>query len=251
MSVLSTITITPLVKSSRKATVMAAKHGDAKAYEALLADFVPNLLALSRAFADRIGRDEAEAAALLGFCEAVEAYEPESDPDGVGVVAILSGYVRESLAASAGVTMPFSVPDRTAKRFWGILRQAGGDPLKAAALAPERGMAEDTFRSLYALMRGTSSLEAWVASEADGGESVYGWSVEAASVEDRFDVARAFDAVDETEASVVKAAYGFTDYRPMSDAEIAEEGWAGSRSKVQRVRNAALGKMRVALGVSA
>jgi DNA-directed RNA polymerase specialized sigma subunit len=251
MSVLSSVETRPLVKSTRKATVLAAKRGDEAAYEALLADFVPNLRALSRAFADRIGRDEAEAAALLGFVEAVAAYDPEEDPDGVGVVAILSGYVRESLAASAGVTMPFTVPDRTAKRFWGILRQAEGDPLKAAALAPSRDMAEDTFRSLYALMRGTSSLESWADTEAAGGDSFYGWSVEAASVEDRFDVARAFDAVDDLESSIVKAAYGFTDYRPMSDAEIAEEGWAGSRSKVQRVRAGALAKMRVALGADA
>lgn len=250
MSVLSTITTRPLVKADRKATVMAAKHGDQSAYEALLADFVPNLRALSRAFSDRLGRDEAEAAALLGFCEAVEAYDPDMDPEGVGVVAILSGYVREALASAAGVTMPFTVPDRTAKRFWGILRQAEGDPVKAAALAPSRDMATETFQSLYALMRGTTSLEAWISTEREGGDSFFGWSVEAASVEDRFDVARAFDAVGDTEATVVKAAYGFTEYRPMSDAEIAEAGLVGSRSKVQRVRTNALVKMRVALGVN-
>lgn len=250
MSVLSTITVRPLRKGDRQTTTLLAQHGDRDAYEALLADFVPNLLGLSRAFADRLGREEAESAALLGFVEAVNAYEPSSDPDGVGVVAILSGYVREALASAAGVTMPFSVPERTAKRFWGILRAAEGDPVKAAQIAPDFDMASDTFRSIFVLMRGTSSLEAWVEAERHGGDSFYGWTVESSTVEDEFDVERAFRSVDTMERDVVRAAYGFTEYRPMSDEEIASEGWAGSRSRVQRTRTRALEKMRKALGVS-
>lgn len=244
MLLLNQITAAPVDRAERRALTLAAQKGDETAFLALLADLLPNLRAGLRRFQGAAGSPEdAEAVALLAFTEAIHDYDPKRDPEGIGVVRLLSERVVSALAdaasqAHSGVT----IPPRTASRFWAILKAADGNAEVAAAAAPGYGMASSTFREIHGVLFNTSTLaEAeWL---SDSGHMAY------ESVEDRALASQALGALDGEELAVTRRAYGFATHRPESDGEIA--GALGiSRSGVQRKRAAALDTMREALCVS-
>ena len=192
-------------------------------------------------------------AAVEGFLEALYAF----DLDGAHsrLAATVEGYVANSMSTAVVAPVAVTVPGRTLKRFYSILRKADGDPVKGATLAPQYSMTVETFASVLAAVRSTRSLD------GPGGDA--GGSSEGAShpdlqavgrdsyddVEDRLLVEAAFAAVDDLEANVCRLAYGFSDYGPVPDSEVAHR-LGLSRPKVQRVRASALGKMRNAVGAA-
>jgi DNA-directed RNA polymerase specialized sigma subunit len=241
---LSTLAHKPVPTSQRRSLTLKAKGGDDAAYMALLSDLLPNLRAAIRRFSGPIGdAEEAEAVALVAFTEAIRDYDPARDPQGVGVVSLLSDRVLSALADAAQQSRTsVTVPTRTAQRFWAIMRKAEGDERKAALIAPDYGMAEATFREVYSIVFGTVSLTV-VQDYAD----TLGTLTESA-VEDQILAEQALGALDTDELAVTRRAFGFASFRPQSDAEIAGE-LNTSRSSVQRKRTSAIGTMREALGV--
>lgn len=239
---LHTLTHAPIAASQRRAITLRAQAGDSDAYLALLRDVLPNLRAGVRRFGASMERDEAESVALLAFTEAVNAYDPVVDRDGVGVVALLSQCVIERLREAADVDRCIvSIPSRTVQRFWGIMRAADGDFGAALGLVTAHGMDERTFRDVYSVIFGTVSLT--VAS--DYADTL---DVGTSEVEDRLMAEHALSALDGDELTITRRANGFDTFRPESDATIAD-ALGSSRTAVQRKRANALVTMREALGV--
>lgn len=229
--------------------IRLAKQGDQEATVALIYSYAP---ALRNAVARHPGldRDEARSAAVTGLLEAVRAFDSSAHDRLAG---ILRAYLSDALAQEEGIAHGFAVPPRTLKRFFGILRHADGDPVAALALAPEYAMAPETFLDVLTAVRGLDWLYPADDEDEQAGDVLDRarpiWSGDHADADDRVLVERAFRAVDALEERVCRVAYGFEDYDPQPDAEVAHR-LGISRQKAQRARSSALTKMRSALGVA-
>ena len=192
-------------------------------------------------------------AAVEGFLEALYAF----DLDGIHsrLAATVEGYVANSISMAAIVPVAMNVPERTLKRFYSILRKADGDPVKGAGLAPQYSMSVETFVSVLTAVRSTQSLDGTGGDAGGSGDGPNGLDVQVVGPdycdddEDKLLVEAAFAAVEDLEEDVCRLAYGFSDDDPIPDSEVGHR-LGLSRPKVQRVRAAALGKMRHALGVA-
>jgi DNA-directed RNA polymerase specialized sigma subunit len=251
-----------------RTTLTLAKQGDSDATVALIYAYAAALRGAVGALRhagggwsadghDASTTDDLRGAALLGFMEAIQAFDTEVHDR---LAAVVAGNLRDALS-SHGLTGPiaFSVPDRTRKRFFFILRAAHGDYDLAADLAPQYEMSRESFLSIRSAVADTSSFEVLVDGEGEsprsreeaawGGEAHPLWEGAFADAEDAILVDAAFAAVDTFERDVCRLAYGFSEHDTVPDAEIAARlGY--SRPKIQRTRAAALTKMRSALGAA-
>jgi len=250
----------------RQAIALAA-HGDQAALEKLLLAYAPIIRKLvgvhrhsggarSTDGMDPHALDDLRGAALLGVMEAVHAFDPEAH---VRLGAVLGGYVADAVKATGSApASSLSIQSRTLTRFFGIVREAGGDMVAAEALAPQREMLVETFRAIRSALRDGLSYDALAGVDGEGEGQA--WEAGAtgfhyadtdaiADVEDAMLVAAAFRAVDETETSVCRLAYGFDDRDPLTHDEVAVE-LGMSLSTARRTRTRALDKMRSALGVA-
>lgn len=251
------VTVPDLELDDERDTIAAAQAGDSAAKEKLILAYARSLrngvIAFTRNFSpeDRVADvDDVRSQALLGFLEAVRAFNPLRHDR---LAAIAPEYIRQAVTSEAASASSFTVPERTLKRFFAILRLAEGNIYDAAALAPTYEMRKETFLAILSAIRNVDSLDLPEAGGEDTvGVSRDGWS--GAMVRPLWDnvepdsdskllVAAAFDAVNTLEGDVVRLAYGFADYDPVPDAEIAAR-LGLSRQKTQRTRNAALDKMR-------
>lgn len=238
--------------------IAQAKLGDEAATSRLLIAYAPAIRSgvswYVRSLANAPRRedlDDVRSQAVLGVLEAIQAHDATVADRLAGIVA---SYVRNALSTLAGSTAQLSIPERTLKRFAGILREAEGNVERALELAPTHEMKRETFLAVLAAVRDVDSID--VDPTTTPGEGGWSSSHELAvaadavvDVEDRILVEAALRAVDDTERNVVALAYGFADYDAVPDAEIGER-MGYSRAKVQRTRTTALGKMRHALGVA-
>jgi RNA polymerase sigma factor (sigma-70 family) len=248
---------------TERETIALAKGGDTDATIALVYAYAPALRGAVGQYRHAGGGssdsgsldvEDLRQAAILGFLEAISAFDPEQHQR---LAALVTGYVADALTSSGAGPVAFTVPPRTLTRFYGILRAAGGDPVAAAELAPTYHMTSETFSAVLAAVREADSYDVLVAAQA-GGDTVEApaASLLAASpgptiadAEERILVEAAFAAVGPLEESVVRLAYGFADYEALSDAEVAFR-LGLSRPTAQRTRTGALVTMRSALGVA-
>lgn len=253
-----------LSQDEERETIHAAKAGDEAATVKLLYAYAATLRACAtryRIAGDRpviwdgnspsnlYERQEMQALAVTGLLEAVAAFDLNGPHD--RLAATVEKYVIETLTSNMATTVPVSVPSRTLRRFFGILRRAEGDVQAAAAMAPSFEMSRETFFAVLRAVR-TEYLDA----PADGPELLSRatvarpvWDAEEqyADAEDRILVEMAFGAVDDLETDICRASYGFTSYNPIPDGQIAAD-LSMTRPTVQRRRAGALSKMRDALG---
>lgn len=238
-----------------------AQAGDAAATETLVRAYAPalrhGLKSWERAqgsLPQRSDVEDMQAEAVLAVMEAIHAFDPEKHRR---LAAIAPEYVREAVSSAAGSATTFTIPERTLKRFFGILRAAEGDTTRALELAPSYEMKRETFLAVLDSIRNTDSYDALAAAGEDGegggrdlaAQPVYA-NREIVDADHRILAETALRAIDDgLESQVVALAYGFADYDPQSDYEIADR-IGHTRSKVQRVRGGALTKMRSALGVA-
>lgn len=246
------------------ATIVEAQAGSESAKEILIRAYGPALRSAVSRFGNGVrgGRTargsrleagntdldlaDLQSAAFVAFLEVIESHDATKSPRLAGRV---SQYLQQRLAEEFSAAAAFTVPSRTLKRFYGVLKAADGDASVALAIAPEFGMGKDTFASVLAAVRGTDSLEGVEGTTGLGGATAVYATSPVADVEDRMLVEHAFGAVTDDEARIVELAYGFTEYEPVPDAEIAHR-LSMTRPTVQRRRSSALGSMRKALGVS-
>ncbi|SCL32878.1 hypothetical protein GA0070616_4578 [Micromonospora nigra] len=232
------------------AAIRDAQAGDNAATLRLFSAYQPALRAAVRAVTS-IPADDARQAATVGFLLAVRAWQPDADGGG-RLAGIMRQHIADALAEATGAANGgFSVPDRTLKRYFGILRRAGGCAVAAAELAPSFEMASDTFWAVWAAVKANGSLEEALAHEQETYVSPIG-DLPAprgvADAEDRVLCEAAFRAVTDVERDVCRLAYGFADFDPQPDAEIGARLGGMPRLKVQRTRTRALAKMADALG---
>lgn len=245
-----------------QAAIRAAAEGDSEALVALVYAYAAALRSVARSYRAAIENgaadpDDVRQAAVVGLLDAVRAFDPAKGDRLAGLVV---QKIREALHGEQ-ITGGFSIPDRTLTRFAGLLRKADGDPTEAARIAPDHGMSRETFWAVFSVVRGTESLDAETSpreSAAPRGERrdavILGaaWEPDYANSADEDYVDLAFESIrhNDLATDVVRLAYGFTDYEPQSDGEVADR-LGLTRSKTQRVRSRALDTMRDALAVVA
>lgn len=198
--------------------------------------------------------EDLQSAAIVGLLEAIAEHDPAKNPRLAGT---LVHHLNRALSEEVEAAPAFAIPTRTLSRFYGIVRAAEGDLDAAEVLAGDFGMSVDTFRDVRSAV-GAESLDKMAADTDNGtsastkGNDVAAEPIFAPSpvvdVEDRILVDMAFGAMTDEEARVCELAYGFTEYEPVPDPEIAHRIGV-SKAAVQRRRNKALGKARRALGV--
>lgn len=228
------------------ATITEAQAGSEDATLALLYAYAPALRnAVKRS---PLAAEEAQAVAVATLLEAVHAATSQR------LAGVLPAMLADALA-EAGGSGAVTIPARTLKRYFGVLRRAGGDLNAAADLAPSFELSREAFHAITEALRSWESLDSLAVTE-DGVVTDYAptarplWNEEDgyADAEDRILCEVAFAAVGDLEKDVTRAAYGFSSYNPKSDAEIAED-FGMSRPTIQRTRTGALSKMRDRLAV--
>ena len=195
--------------------------------------------------------DDVRQSAVLGLLEAIQNFDPAKHDR---LAAIAAQYITNAVSVHSQAASGFTIPERTMKRFFGILRKADGNIYEATRIAPQHEMTAETFLSILSAVRNVDGLEAL---QEGGDDSVGPREIEARSIfgdpaadaEDAVLVELAFSAVDDLEEAICRLSYGFADYEPIPDVEVAHR-LGLSRPKTQRVRAGALGKMRQALGVA-
>lgn len=246
--------LTALPHDEELALVLKAQAGDEDAYNALLRQYIPALrgyaITESRRANGYVDRDETRANVLLAFAEAVAKVTPTYH---------LSGALKSTVRHTADdfqLVGAVNIPERTRQRFTEIARAASGNLKAAEAIAHEYGMSAEVFRAVAEAFNAWGSYEAAVDAPADALKGI--GNREPATypltgdpfdnelaIDTRLLVEAAFAAVDELTGNVIKDAYGFSDYEPLPDAEIAHRrGY--SRSKVQRLRTEGLVTMHAA-----
>lgn len=187
--------------------------------------------------------EDLRASALVGALEAIATHDPEVYPR---IGQRMVHHLNRALADENTTT--FAVPSRTLTRFYGIVAAADGDFDAAEDLAPSFEMSVDTFRTLRNLVASRSLDNFGDDDAAEPNAAPLFAPSPVVDVEDRILVDMAFRAMDDDELRICELYYGFTEYDPVPDAEIAHRVGA-SRPAVQRKRNKALAKARKALGV--
>lgn len=235
--------------------IAAAKLGDSEATVALMYAYAPairNVVERFTAEGHTASPDDEElhATALLGFAEAIAAFDPEKHLRLSAVVRVVLARVMRDQYPSRDA---FTVPARTLTRFYSILRKAEGNVYEAAALAPQYEMSRETFFSVLSAVRDVDTIDGTPGDEDHAAlvnDARPIWDASAVE-EDALLVAAAFEAVDDVEEKVCRLAYGFESYGdPVPDVEIGHK-LGMTRPTVQRRRASALGKMRAALALDA
>lgn len=255
-----------LPQADETLTIAAAKLGDEGATLRLLRAYGPALRAAVSRFKSGVvdgqtsgahsadgtpsrSIEDLHGAALVAFMEVLTEHDPALNPRLAGrLVPRLNKHLADEATRSAA----FAVPERTLSRFYGILREYDGDVSEATEHASDHGMSREVFLQILAAAQ-TDSVEAVTVSQDgtpyDVAASPVFTSSPVVDVEDRILVEVAFKAVDDEEERICRLAYGFTEYDPQPDAEIAHRTGL-TRPTVQRKRAIALGKMRKKLGAT-
>lgn len=224
----------------------AAHLGDSAATEQLLIAYSPIMrnsvsAALRASGKGSDATEDLQSAAVEGALLAIKAWDSSRHDR---LAAVIRPYVRDAVSSAMNSTSEFAVPDRTAKRFWGIMKRAGYDVNVATELATEHEMSVEAFYSVLTAVRNTYSLEGMFESDEQPEQEGL-----VADLDDKLMADAALKAIDADEHLVVHMAYGF-DEDPVPVVEIAHR-IGSSRNRVSRTRDRALEKMRERLGVDA
>lgn len=251
-----------MARLAERDAIWRAQQGDEDAVVALCLAYAPALRNAASKHTARLGADEARQTAVTGLMEAIYAFDlDEYEGQLAGIVV---QYVSAALRDNS--TDAVAVPEWQRRRFFGILKRAGGDVDKAAEMAPLYEMRVETFHALRVALCADrlSELPAYV---ADSATPI--WGKDQPSAFDDFEAYTlahtALGAVEGLERKVVRYAYAFENGEPMSDGEVAEainrdtlgeqRTAAGesvlSRKKAQRTRVSALALMGERLGLEA
>jgi len=220
------------------ALIAAAQNGDHAATEQLLAAYDNAARAAANRFGSTLDAEDALQTARLGILTAIAAYDPAKYDR---LAAIVIGYMLEELTGAASSAGHIQIPARTLTRYWAILRACDGDVNRSSISAQEHGMTRETFSAIHAAVT-REELPLGLAEPADTND-LYD------SIDDQVMSRQALGAMDDTQRRVVRLAYAFDSYRPLSDGEISEEVEM-SRSAVQRARTSGLDAARKSLGIS-
>ena len=239
-------------EAEERKLIAAAQSRNSEATERLLLAYSP---IIRRGFStwlkatgkrkDSVDADDARGEYILAFLEAVYEFDLGGKYDRIaGVSSWFLAAASERMAATQATA--YSVPKRTLRRFFEVLRLADGNVDEAAGLAPKKGMSTGVFWSILEALRGGN--------DTDGTEPfdhiASATTTQQTSVDDQLMALAALAAMKEEERQYNRLFHGFDTYNTMSDAEIAEHVGA-PKSTVQWKRAAGIHAARVRLGVFA
>lgn len=256
----------PLSVDEERACILRAKAGDQDAvvdllyaYARAIRNSLYDFMRAARSQRSTSEVEDARMAVVVGFLEAIEEIDLDTHERLATIVRDRLARAVEQVTETAATT---TVPSRTLRRFYGILREADGDEELALQLAPEHGMRPETFLSVLASVRHAKAISATDAADDDdphGSEYAYPdevvWVDPQDDADDRVMVELVFarrgdrnDLTDREEA-VLRWAYGFESYGdPQPDSAVGY--YLGvTRSVVRRARGNGLEKARARLGV--
>lgn len=225
----------PLVKyqsvnvSDEAKLIARAQDGDRSAMERLLAAQAPTLTGLARKVARQYGLgpdhlDDLHQEASLALVEAIHNWDPER---GARLWTSAQLRVHGAVQATAmAASTPVTIPRSTAF-------------LHAEDVTPQTAKSLANARDLVPIMPGSKTPEG----NALHAESLTAPPVPVASIVDRQFAAQLVDTLSPTERAVITMAYGLDGSAPMCDGDIAAVIHR-DRSRVVRIRNRALGRMR-------
>lgn len=266
-----------------RALIAQAKAGDQDATMRLIRAYLPVLRKAVEGWKQSIASSPAEAleeargAAMVGFLEAVQQF----DPDRWDRLAATVRYpVAREMEAAAGQDTPVYVPPRMRARYFSLMEKADQDPSVAVTISRDFGMTAETFTAVYEAVNNTVWYHQGVGGGVDGdsndgmdqvtGEDILvapEFTAEQVDTDNQLMVAQAFAAIEHASdwLSIVRLYYGFTarDHAGLVDVDTQAEYDAAvgsdsntakatfsTRPTVQRKRNAALAAMRESLGAS-
>jgi DNA-directed RNA polymerase specialized sigma subunit len=229
------------ISAEEEATlVYAAQTGDEEAVTALMRQYAPALRnAIARA-SETLDEEDAEQEAALAFLTLLQAHDPATGR----LAGRVKEYLADGMGEAAAKSNGWTIPARTTKRFFSILKAADGDVAAGERLASEMDMAPATFVLLASLLRETGSIEALTERAeadgsvgADGGVIVGGGSSDPfLDVDDALLVQGLLALLDERETPIIRFSYGFDDL-PLAEDEDAKEGLAKTRQEGYAVAN--------------
>lgn len=195
--------------------------------------------------------------AIVGFLSAIKAFDPEKHNR---LAAIVSQYVIREIGETQDATSAIAIPHASRTRFYRILREANGDVIAAAALAPKQGMRVSTFMAALQAVRSTGVALSYQSDEdpdealARLAEASPVWDVAQTDIEDRalcdmvFALADDENDLDLREVTAIRHAYGFESYGEPKTDEAVGAALHVSRATAGRARLAGLTKARARLG---
>ncbi|MDR6866800.1 DNA-directed RNA polymerase sigma subunit (sigma70/sigma32) [Microbacterium resistens] len=227
----------PLDLDVEFALIVKAQAGDERATLALMRQYAVGLRGLAKREYARAGEhvdaEETRQNVALAFMEALAAC------DGTVRLAAKLQVAAFKVADEFHLVGVLSMSSRARSRFFQVRREVGvGADVEAVAV--ELGMSRETYRAVEAALS-AAPVDDHRNVAVDGGFE---------AVDKGAMCARAFAAVEELTESIIRDAYGFTEYEPIPDGEIAYRRGL-SRSKVQRVRTGGLERMRRVLTLPA
>jgi RNA polymerase primary sigma factor len=249
-----------LAAPRERALVRAAQRGDAEAQARLVEAFTPLIAATAATYrsSPTIDRLELVQEGVVGLLRALARYDPER---GVPFWAYASWWVRQAMQQLvAELTRPFVLSDRALRNLArlreandAVLAETGREP-SADQLARRSGLDADQVGALLAAERVPRSLDAPVAAE-DGVVGTFGDLLADPLGEDAYEQALAgieaeelralLSGLSRREREVLSARYA----DELSLREIGAR-LGLSAEGVRRVEARALGKLRVAAGVT-
>ena len=219
-----------------------AQGGDSFAMEELIKQYQPAIKAGVRKVSAFINVEDAMQTATLRFIELVH----EQDHSKGHLTARVKDEIQYALREESTLNnSQFHVPARSQRRFLTFMKLAGGDVIAAADIAEENGMSRSTFFMISNVLSNTQSID----SSPEWLNMLYS-DQDFVDLETNDMARRALDCLDGTEQYVIKAFYGFSEYREMTDAEIAH-GLNMTKRQIRGIRQKAMLKMRAELGVVA
>jgi RNA polymerase sigma factor (sigma-70 family) len=227
--------------SEESALIDKAACGDGDAVLRLIAAYLPLLNDVISQHRRGLDLDDARQTAVEALMIACRTRDVSRNPRLAG--HLRATVAREVSAASVTHSTTVSIPERTLQRYYSILAHAEGDPARGAKIAQQYLMSADTFREITRAVR-CQSDSALVDRPEDTSVRVI------RDVSERVMAQKALSAVNDLERDVCRLYYGFVDYDPVPDAEVAHR-LGISRPRTQRVRQTALDKMRVVVGAVA
>lgn len=225
-----------LTPSAERELITAAKAGSERAKLELIDAYQPLLRACAAKFRLVVDGDDADRACTLALLEAIR----DADPDRTdSIAALIQHKVMMELTRETQVTMAVQIPERTLRRFAGILRAAKRDASLGAEMAPQFGMTSETFATIHAIQYGTPL--------SDADHLPYEERL-VADVEDQILATVALDSMSPDQRADCLARYGFDAYDETTLLEAGEQ-LGMTRAVVYRHHAQALQAARRRLGL--
>lgn len=149
--------LTPLNIEEEKVLIARAKAGDNEAAKELLSQYLPALSGASYKYAPYLDQNERQSAIHSGFMEAVFKFDPAKHER---LASVIKYALNDELKYEKATSEVIRIPDRTAQRYFQIVKKADGDVAKLLNnWDTQHHMSKETFLAIHNVIRNSSYLD--------------------------------------------------------------------------------------------